>query len=1038
MDVDPSAGPPSQAVAVQPVLQPLSLGTPKESDTAAPCPAPTQQPSTQRQETLPFFVGPDAPSRPVPEAAPVVTGVHPDLGFQSVFPEAPRSQCWGADRGLPPTTVSAPMSTDDEKETPEDSQGRVELFILPYQGQDVYYDEKMKMYRLKKRGTSLLPVVQQQPSVPPASVDSSPDDSPSASDVNQVAGCSTEEQSASFSEQPPGGSSERQHSDSADEVSTNADDSQLSRSDDEEYLGSHESQPSPAEEASSNLADCQPPNSSDQLQLHSTELHSLESGDQMTSSLANEPSPISYEWQPDADEEVSSNLADFQSPTSSDQLQLHSTELHSLEPSDQMTSRLANEPSSSSYEWQSDTAEEASSNSADCQSPSSSDQLQLHSTELQSLDPGDQVTSSQANEPSPSSYEYQSDLAVEASSNSANCQSPTSSDQLQLHSTELHSLDPGDQITSSLSNEQSFNYEWQSSDTTEQSSSNVFHYQSSSSIDQLQQHPTEFQSLEYSEKMPNTTAGTKASASAEQVLPSFTEVQYSDPAAKQPPTLDTWLSPNTFSNVPYSSSQLLSNTPHQMFTGTAQGQPLTYASQLPCAFTGWQLSGQQPSIPIQQPVSNFGGQQILWPVSNVQTQYHYPQRVPILTPHCANGYPHSVTPCCVTGYHSSAPVIVAQGHSISFCSQCQATSPQNSGVLKPVYYTTLPLANNQILYNAQRQVASTSAPVYTLQASSLCSGTAPQPPPVIQPPEWLSRELWRQQGQKQVGNPESYTSQTIKESSNSEDTFGERSSFPSSQGEELPSEDTVETEIELERGKNCADKSATPAVVRESRQQDQQDSEVSQSVYKNERGNSQLLKSDQNQRQKGDIWSATGKKSRRKRYKHKKKQEGQKTEAEAPPVGFQQKICQEETTPPSRKNSKRFRTTTSTSVKQLRTASSTDSVPRRTKRGRRLRVFHQLQDVLTITVIFKDEERSQSGCGGSPAVTEPRPVTIDLDGPTPHESARRHRRHPSPPRVLAPCKMDADTGEPRPQPRARCSRCSSESPPSGLCYRCCW
>ncbi|XP_049798603.1 uncharacterized protein LOC126232381 [Schistocerca nitens] len=111
MDVDPSAGPPSQAVAVQPVLQPLSLGTPKESDTAAPCPAPTQQPSTQRQETLPLFVGPDAPSRPVPEAAPVVTGVHPDLGFQSVFPEAPRSQCWGADRGLPPTTVSAPVSS---------------------------------------------------------------------------------------------------------------------------------------------------------------------------------------------------------------------------------------------------------------------------------------------------------------------------------------------------------------------------------------------------------------------------------------------------------------------------------------------------------------------------------------------------------------------------------------------------------------------------------------------------------------------------------------------------------------------------------------------------------------------------------------------------------------------------------------------------------------------------------------------------------------------------------------------------------------
>ncbi|XP_046987004.1 proline-rich receptor-like protein kinase PERK10 [Schistocerca americana] len=67
MDVDPSAGPPSQAVAVQPVLQPLSLGTPKESDTAAPCPAPNQQPSTQRQETLPLFVGPDAPSRPTSE-----------------------------------------------------------------------------------------------------------------------------------------------------------------------------------------------------------------------------------------------------------------------------------------------------------------------------------------------------------------------------------------------------------------------------------------------------------------------------------------------------------------------------------------------------------------------------------------------------------------------------------------------------------------------------------------------------------------------------------------------------------------------------------------------------------------------------------------------------------------------------------------------------------------------------------------------------------------------------------------------------------
>ncbi|XP_049816371.1 uncharacterized protein LOC126263325 [Schistocerca nitens] len=107
MDVDLSAGPPSQAVAVQPVLQPLSLGTPKESDTAAPSPAPTRQPSTQRQETLPLFVGPDAPSRPVPEAAPVVTGVHPDLGFQSVFPEAPRSQCWVTSLMIPspPTLV---------------------------------------------------------------------------------------------------------------------------------------------------------------------------------------------------------------------------------------------------------------------------------------------------------------------------------------------------------------------------------------------------------------------------------------------------------------------------------------------------------------------------------------------------------------------------------------------------------------------------------------------------------------------------------------------------------------------------------------------------------------------------------------------------------------------------------------------------------------------------------------------------------------------------------------------------------------------
>ncbi|XP_046980999.1 vegetative cell wall protein gp1-like [Schistocerca americana] len=99
MDVDPSAGPPSQAVAVQPVLQPLSLDTPKESDTAAPCPAPTQQPSTPRQETLPLFVGPDASSRPVPEAAPVVTGGQGDsrCGEVARWPTAnappPRTGC---------------------------------------------------------------------------------------------------------------------------------------------------------------------------------------------------------------------------------------------------------------------------------------------------------------------------------------------------------------------------------------------------------------------------------------------------------------------------------------------------------------------------------------------------------------------------------------------------------------------------------------------------------------------------------------------------------------------------------------------------------------------------------------------------------------------------------------------------------------------------------------------------------------------------------------------------------------------------------
>ncbi|XP_049944400.1 uncharacterized protein LOC126426540 [Schistocerca serialis cubense] len=91
MDVDPSAGPPSHAVAVPPVLQPLSLGTPKEYDTAAPCPAPTKQLSTQRQETLPLFVGPDAPSRPL--------RLHAARGQWVRFPPS---------RGLRPAAVSAP------------------------------------------------------------------------------------------------------------------------------------------------------------------------------------------------------------------------------------------------------------------------------------------------------------------------------------------------------------------------------------------------------------------------------------------------------------------------------------------------------------------------------------------------------------------------------------------------------------------------------------------------------------------------------------------------------------------------------------------------------------------------------------------------------------------------------------------------------------------------------------------------------------------------------------------------------------------
>ncbi|XP_049948335.1 uncharacterized protein LOC126456634 [Schistocerca serialis cubense] len=114
MDVDPSAGPPSQAVAVQPVLQPLSLGTPKESDTAAPCPAPTQQPSTQRQETLPLFVGPDAPARPVPEAAtepsqqpPAVPGPHVPMDMNS------RCFLWFSLRGISSFAVTGTLQDAD-------------------------------------------------------------------------------------------------------------------------------------------------------------------------------------------------------------------------------------------------------------------------------------------------------------------------------------------------------------------------------------------------------------------------------------------------------------------------------------------------------------------------------------------------------------------------------------------------------------------------------------------------------------------------------------------------------------------------------------------------------------------------------------------------------------------------------------------------------------------------------------------------------------------------------------------------------------
>ncbi|XP_049948347.1 splicing factor, proline- and glutamine-rich-like [Schistocerca serialis cubense] len=131
MDVDPSAGPPSQAVAVQPVLQPLSLGTPKESDTAAPCPAPTQQPSTQRQETLPLFVGPDAPSRPSrlaaedespsgknrqQRASASVLGSPPHVGQQMFAGRSGAAVGAGRRAGIDFTTRMRPAGSDGARE----------------------------------------------------------------------------------------------------------------------------------------------------------------------------------------------------------------------------------------------------------------------------------------------------------------------------------------------------------------------------------------------------------------------------------------------------------------------------------------------------------------------------------------------------------------------------------------------------------------------------------------------------------------------------------------------------------------------------------------------------------------------------------------------------------------------------------------------------------------------------------------------------------------------------------------------------------
>ncbi|XP_047000688.1 vegetative cell wall protein gp1-like [Schistocerca americana] len=154
MDVDPSAGPPSQVVAVQPVLQPLSLGTPKESDTAAPCPAPTQQPSTQHlvrggfQPRLPTSLPPPGqqqqPSplprrQPVPlmppaqlhPGAPQVVAPAPAVPLQSpppselmdVDPSAgPPSQVVAVQPVLQPLSLGTPKESDTAAPCPAPTQ----------------------------------------------------------------------------------------------------------------------------------------------------------------------------------------------------------------------------------------------------------------------------------------------------------------------------------------------------------------------------------------------------------------------------------------------------------------------------------------------------------------------------------------------------------------------------------------------------------------------------------------------------------------------------------------------------------------------------------------------------------------------------------------------------------------------------------------------------------------------------------------------------------------------------------------------------